>query len=93
MPDLVVGKEQHPLRLAAQRDRNAKHRAWVQRAVLLGDRRRERFHVRRTGGHDVAADVTADSEGELLGGGRVSAKTALQDQAARLLECEAADLR
>ncbi len=92
LPDLVVRKEQNALRLAAQRDRHAKHGTRVQRAV---DPRLvlHRLHHRGGGAHHVAADVAAQAERQALRGAGVGAETTFEHQPARVFEGETADLR
>src|SRR5216683_3272214 len=60
--DLVVGQEQDTDRLAPQRDGDAQHRPWIERAVLpVLDLHRP--HVRLGGCHDLIADLSALPEG------------------------------
>ena len=92
MAQLVVGQEDDAQRLAAERDGDAQHGAWVERALGLRHLH-ARLHDRLARLHHAAADVAAELERKLLGRRVVGAKTALQDQATTVLQRETPDLR
>ena len=60
MADLIVGEEDDPERLAAQRDRHAQHGARVERTVGVG-LSLHRLHHRLARFHDPATDLSSES--------------------------------
>ena len=89
---LVVGEEQDAQRRAAERDRHAQNRAWIERAVGPG-LALHRLHEGLLGRHHLLADVATELQRELLGRFGVGAKASFQNEPSAFVQRQTPDLR